>query len=121
MKAQYLKYLLKFKRPGGTSRGVLTEKETWFIELTDGDKKGVGECGLFRGLSMDDRPDFEQQLKRFCDRINQNESISPHDLKAYPSIQMGYEMALLSLEAKDAFDLFPTAFSRGKRAFRSTA
>ncbi len=114
MKAQYIKYLLKFKRPGGTSRGVLTEKETWFIELTDGDKTGIGECGLFRGLSMDDRPDFEQQLKSLCDRINQNESISPNDLKAYPSIQMGYEMALLSLEAKDPFDLFPTAFSRGE-------
>jgi O-succinylbenzoate synthase len=103
MKAQYLKYLLKFKRPGGTSRGVLTEKETWFIELTDGDKKGIGECGLFRGLSMDDRPDFEQQLKRFCDRINQNESISPNDLKAYPSIQMGYEMASIVTRGEGCF------------------
>ena len=39
MKAHYKRYVLKFKRPGGTSRGVLTEKETWFLFLTEGEKK----------------------------------------------------------------------------------
>ncbi|MGB2136647.1 MAG: hypothetical protein ACPHVU_03525, partial [Flavobacteriaceae bacterium] len=70
MKAHYKRYVLKFKRPGGTSRGVLKEKETWFLFLTDGNKTGVGECGLFRGLSADDQPDFEDQLKHLCERIS---------------------------------------------------
>ena len=36
MEATYKRYLLKFKVPGGTSRGVLMEKETWFLFLKDG-------------------------------------------------------------------------------------
>jgi hypothetical protein len=33
-------------------------KETWFIVLEENEKKGIGECGILRGLS-DDRPDYE--------------------------------------------------------------
>jgi len=33
MKATYKKYILDFKRPSGTSRGVLLQKETWFLIL----------------------------------------------------------------------------------------
>ncbi len=113
MKAHYKRYVLKFKRPGGTSRGVLKEKETWFLFLTDGNKTGVGECGLFRGLSADDQPDFEDQLKHLCERINQNEMVSVDSLQNFPSIQMGYEMALLSLKSQDPFHLFPSSFTRG--------
>jgi hypothetical protein len=52
MKASYEKYILKFKRPSGTSRGLLKEKETWFLKLTDKDQFGIGECGMFRGLMI---------------------------------------------------------------------
>ena len=114
MKAHYKRHVLKFKRPGGTSRGILKEKETWFLFLTDGKKTGVGECGLFRGLSVDDRPDYEDQLKDLCERINQNETVPVTSLKSFPSIQMGYEMALLSLKSKDPYKLFPSAFTNGQ-------
>ena len=69
MEATYKRYLLKFKVPGGTSRGVLMEKETWFLFLKDGLKRGIGECAIFRGLSSDDRPDYEIQLKLLCNQI----------------------------------------------------
>ena len=59
MKAAYHKYILDFKQPSGTSRGVMTDKETWFIIIENNQKKGVGECGILRGLSCDDRPDYE--------------------------------------------------------------
>ena len=39
MKASYVKYLLNFKEPAGTSRGILNEKETWIIQLDDNGKK----------------------------------------------------------------------------------
>ena len=39
MKASYKKYILNFKQPGGTSRGVLHTKETYFLLLHDEDKK----------------------------------------------------------------------------------
>ncbi|MFM7895340.1 MAG: o-succinylbenzoate synthase, partial [Flavobacterium sp.] len=57
MKAAYKKYILNFKRPSGTSRGVMTEKETWFLLLEEKGKIGIGECGLLRPLSLDARPD----------------------------------------------------------------
>ena len=82
MKAHYKRYFLKFKRPVRTSQRVLTEKETWFLFLTDGKKKGVGECGLFRGLSIDDREDYEDQLKNLCRRINENEEIKQKELQS---------------------------------------
>lgn len=118
MKAFYTKYVLNFKRPGVTSRGVFTRKETWFLYLTDGEKKGVGECALFRGLSFDDSPDYEDHLSALCDRINQNEEVPVKALQSFPSIQMGYEMALLSLKSDDSSVLFPSAFTRGEDKIR---
>ena len=118
MKAHYKRYVLKFKRPGVTSRGELTEKETWFLFLTEGEKKGVGECGLFRGLSFDDRPDYEDELKALCDRVNRNEENGVRSIKSFPSIQMGYEMALMSLQSNNPYELFPSAFSRGEESIR---
>ena len=37
MKATFKKHTFYFKNPSGTSRGVLTEKHSWFIELVDED------------------------------------------------------------------------------------
>lgn len=114
MKASYEKYILKFKRPSGTSRGLLKEKETWFLKLTDKDQIGIGECGMYRGLSVDDRPDFEDRLHELCHLINENQNIPPDFLKEFPAIQMGYETALLSFNAKNIFELFPSKFTRGE-------
>ena len=63
MKAYYFKHLLKFKIPGGTSRGVLNDKESWFIIIINGDNYGVGECSLIKGLSPDPDSTFELKLK----------------------------------------------------------
>ena len=114
MKASYKRHLLKFINPGGTSRGVLTEKETWFLILKDGTKIGIGECGLFRGLSADDLPNFEFHLKNLCDRINRGETIDLGTLKNFPSLQMGFEMAVLSLRGDNPFELFPSSFTTSK-------
>ena len=58
MQAKFVKHTLNFKRPSGTSRGILTSKDSWFLILTDQDKKGIGECSILEGLSYDDHPDF---------------------------------------------------------------
>ena len=42
MKVSYNKYILNFKQASGTSRGVLRKKETFFIEISDGVKYGIG-------------------------------------------------------------------------------
>ncbi len=113
MKATYSKYILNFKRPSGTSRGIMDTKETWFITLKDGDKTGVGECGILRGLSVDDRPDYEDKLKWVCNNLNKGVTHLSEELVAYPSIQFGLEMALRSIRAEDPFQLFPSPFTKG--------
>jgi len=47
MVARYKKHVLDFRRPSGTSRDILKQKETWFISLSDGEKRGIGECDFF--------------------------------------------------------------------------
>ena len=116
MKATYHKYILNFKQPSGTSRGVLKTKETWFIILSSEGKKGIGECGILRGLSIDDRPDYEQQLKYTCDNIKKGLDWLLMANIEFPSIQMGLEMAFMSLESEDEFNLFPSEFTKSKDA-----
>lgn len=113
MKATYHKYILDFKRPSGTSRGIMTTKETWFIILESNGKRGIGECGILRSLSIDDRPDYEEKLKWTCDNIHLGLKILLKDLVEFPSIQFGLETAFKSLESYDKFKLFPSAFTKG--------
>lgn len=116
MRAEYHKYILDFKRPSGTSRGVLMQKETWFIILEDNGKRGIGECGILRSLSIDDRPDYEEKLKWACDNIHLGENALWKALTEFPSIQFGIEMAFRSLESDSPFVLFPSAFTNGTEA-----
>lgn len=114
MQATFHKYILKFKRPSGTSRGVLTEKETWFLILKKNGKVGIGECGILRGLSFDDSPDYQEKLKWVCENIHLGEEKLWEELREFPSIQFGVEMAFRSLASADPFVLFPSEFTRGK-------
>lgn len=118
MKATYQKYMLKFKRPSGTSRGIMTEKETWFIILEENDKKGIGECGILRGLSADDRHDYEEKLKWTCQNIHLGEKALWEALLEFPSIQFGIEMAFQSLKSLTPYLLFPSDFTNN---FKSIA
>lgn len=115
MKATYQKYILNFKRPSGTSRGVLNEKETWFLILEDNGKKGIGECGILRGLSADDRPDYEEKLQWVCANIHLGKEPLWEALLEFPSIQFGVEMAFQSLASENPFLLFPSAFTTGQK------
>ncbi|MEM9680697.1 MAG: o-succinylbenzoate synthase [Bacteroidota bacterium] len=112
MQATYHKYTLQFKRPSGTSRGILTTKETWFIILTENGSTGIGECGLLRGLSYDDRDDYEDRLQWVCDHIDLGLEALLAQLDEFPSIQFGLEMAFRSLASKSQFELFPSAFTK---------
>lgn len=115
MKATYKKYILNFKRPSGTSRGVMTEKETWFLILEENGKKGIGECGILRSLSADDRPDYEEKLKWVCENIDLGKDKLWELLLEFPSIQFGIEMAFQSLESENPFVLFPSEFTNGTK------
>ena len=115
MTAKYFRYLLKFKRPSGTSRGVLYEKETFILEISSEGKKGIGECALFRGLSYDDRPDYEEKLNWLCENIHLNFEFLKQELIEFPSIWFGYEQALLNLKHGGKL-YFPSEFTEGKNS-----
>ncbi len=116
MKASYKKHILNFKRPSGTSRGVLNTKETYFLILRTEEGFGVGECGLLRGLSVDDRPDYEEELAGVCENIELGVSEADlyEALEEFPSIQFGVETAFKSLHSKNPFELFPSEFTNGE-------
>lgn len=115
MKASYKKYILDFKRPSGTSRGILRQKETWFIGIHENDKFGIGECALLRGLSIDDLPEYEQKLKWTCENIDLGKKVLWESLHDFPSIQFGVEQAFLSLGSDDLFELFPSDFTQREK------
>ncbi|OJX49886.1 MAG: o-succinylbenzoate synthase [Flavobacterium sp. 38-13] len=115
LKASYKKYILDFKRPSGTSRGIMTHKETWFLILEENGKRGIGECGILRTLSADDRPDYEEKLKWVCENIHLGKEKLWKMLLEFPSLQFGVEMAFLSLESETSFLLFPSDFTTGKK------
>jgi o-succinylbenzoate synthase len=114
MVATYSKFILNFKQASGTSRGILKTKETWFLILHSEEKRGYGECGVFRGLSVDDTPYYEDKLKWVCENINQPLEFLLEALTEYPSIQFGLEIAFKSLESNHPFELFPSAFTESK-------
>ena len=111
-----IKHILNFKRPSGTSRGVLTSKETFFLVIEQEDKKGIGECNLFRGLSADDVPNYEAKLQWVEQHLHLGEKALLEELKTFPSIQFGVEQAFRSVVAPHWYELFPSNFTKGKDA-----
>lgn len=115
-KAKYIKYILEFKRPSGTSRGVLTQKETYFLKLWKEDnpnRMGLGECCLLKGLSCDDRPDYVQKLSEVCEHIDDYINNLHDKLVEFPSICFGLETAIKDLEGGCNRILFPSDFTDG--------
>ena len=64
-----------------------------------------------RGLSIDDRPDYEAKLQWVCDHIEKGAEWLWEQLIEFPSIQFGVEMASRSLQAAQPFLLFPSKFT----------
>ena len=114
LESKFNKHSLSFNQPGGTSRGVLTSKDSWFIIVYEKNElhvKGIGECSIIRGLSFDDRPDFEQKLKQVCDDINNWQFWLEEGLFDFPSIRFGLEMAIRDLSVGGTKILFPSEFT----------
>lgn len=117
LRACYSPYRLLFKEPSGTSRGVMTYKDCYFIKLYDDacpERVGWGECALFRGLGSDDVPEYEMELARACRRVG----AMPWDafidtLSAWTSIRFGFETALQELKG---WSDYPSDFAQGKQA-----
>jgi o-succinylbenzoate synthase len=116
LKATFQPYKLIFKTPGGTSRGVLTEKPSWFISVWDEHQpeiRGTGECSVLPRLSPDDRPGIEKKLQEVCDNIDHLKNSFHSDLEQWPAIRFALETALLDLQTGGKKILFPGPFPAG--------
>lgn len=114
MKAAYAPYTLNFISPGGTSRGVMTIKDTYFIKLWDESNPevyGIGECALFKGLSAEDDVHYEDKLRELCKNI---ELDKPTDLSYHSSIQFGFESAILDFSNGGKRIYYPSPFTEGR-------
>ena len=116
LQANYKKHTFIFKTSGGTSRGVLNTKDSWYIRVWDSKKpdlKGAGECSIIKGLSYDDRPEYEERLKQLIEDINDSGEVVFAGLEEYPSIFFGLETALMDLHSGGKRILFPSEFTEG--------
>ena len=92
--------ILHFKQPAGTSRGVYTTRKIWLVELSEGDKTGLGECAPLPDLSCDAMGDerYMALLNQFCQKLCETGEIEYDAMRDYPSMLFGLETALLSLK-----------------------
>ena len=105
--------LLHFKQPAGTSRGVYTTRKIWLLTVEHDGRTAIGECAPLPQLSCDDIPDYEAVLRRFCDIIEATGSIPYDEMRNYPSMLFGVEIALAQLSRTDGL-LYDTPFSHGE-------
>ena len=108
---------LHFKQPAGTSRGVYTTRQSYYLTITDDDRpgiKGVGECATLPELSCDAVPEYFKILSDICRMVEQTGNIPYEMLRPYPSILFGLETAFAQLEANGSTRLYDTPFGRGE-------
>lgn len=128
LKTSYQKYILNFKFDAGTSRGVLKEKETWFIKIWDTNAPaifGLGECGPLKKLSIDDRSDLGQQIAEILANLEGIEMPTSaeqvYELAEnlaggdFPAVRFGLETALLDLINGGKRVIFDNGFVRSRQ------
>jgi o-succinylbenzoate synthase len=112
-KASVEKYVLDFKRPSGTSRGVLTQKDSWFIRIWETKNPaivGIGEASIIQNLSPEWNENYEDFLEVVVKNINEYVNGGCEALLAYPSIYFAIETALLDLKNGGVGVIFPSDF-----------
>lgn len=118
LKASVQKKVLEFKLPAGTSRGVLTKKWCWIIKVWEEKNPsviGLGEASIIKTLSPDWSEKYEEQLHHFAKNI---QTLELDELKEFPSMRFGFEMALLDLKNGGKQIYFPSSFTEGSEGIK---
>ncbi len=119
-------HLLKFRFEAGTSRGTLTNKETWYLQLfNENSLLGIGEAGPLKGLSVDPLHEMEREMHRVGDLLTGKELPNTIDdvfevarslaSEKFPSIRFAIETALLDALHEGKKEIFPTAFFESEK------
>ncbi len=118
IKAGFKKHVFQFITPGGTSRGVLTTKNSWYIyvyEESNPSVVGVGECSVLPKLSVDDKPGLEDKIREVCSLIHEYIDSYQQSLKDWPAIRFALEVAFLDLKNGGKKHLFSSGFVSGNQ------
>ena len=106
--------MLHFKHPAGTSRGVLTEKPSFFVvarDLEEDGRIGIGECSLIPGLSPESAARARMELKKLA----ASGTLDPKAMSLqYPAVKFAAETALIDLLNEGERTLFPSGFTEGQ-------
>lgn len=109
IKAAWTSYILRFNFLARTSRSAMSVKPTYYIKVWDDENPstyGIGECNLFKGLSTDDVPDYEDTLTSVCESGLQC-------IPNYSSIIFGVETALADLRSGGKRTIFQSDWLNG--------
>ena len=123
MKIEIKKYQLHFRFEAGTSRGVMTTRNSWFIKLYDPDNPnvfGIGECGPLPGLSPDLKGNLEETINVCKLEISsynqlafeQLDQIVPSD---FPALKFAFEAAIIDLQNGGNRIIFQNDFVRSNK------
>lgn len=131
LQAEYYRHTLNFIFQARTSRGAMKEKDSYFIKIWNEDNDrvcGYGEAGPLKGLSIDYRSDFEEQISLCCRKLKEFkppekeydiyeiiEEIIPVEL---PSIRFCFETALLDLLNGGEKIIFKNGFYKGEEGIK---
>jgi len=115
LQASFQKLTLNFKQPSGTSRGVLTQKDSWLISIWDTLNPlitGIGEASIIKTLSPDWNDNFELKVAEVCQNISHFTTPKGlYELRKYPSIHFAIETALLDLKHEGKGIIYPSDFT----------
>lgn len=116
MRLQFAPYVLKFNEPGGTSRGILTEKITCILRIfdeNDPEHYGIGEAAIFPGLSPEADDRFFYKLMELQANIRLGLKT---DLERFPSLQFGLEQAIRDFSGGCEGVYFESPFVHGENS-----
>jgi o-succinylbenzoate synthase len=121
LQSDFIKYTLKFKFDAGTSRGVMRERDTWFVKLWDDaepQKVGIGECAPLPGLSIDNLSLLQENIQRIAKSFsNSKELLLPHfqqiasSLEFFPALRFAFETAIMNLNLGGKRTIFENDFT----------
>lgn len=131
MLASYQKHVLQFRFLAGTSRGTMSERDTYFVYLSKKNKEkdtennkhriiGTGEISPLSGLSPDFLPNLENIIKDCCERIENATITTLEDIfdlipVSLPAVRFGFETAFLDLQNGGKKIIYKNDFSLNQK------
>jgi o-succinylbenzoate synthase len=115
---QLKSHTLNFHFEAGTSRGVLTQKTSYFVRIEQDERVGIGEAGPLPGLSPEFEDDCNARFQAILDDLPAIPT-SLNEIPAYvenipfqfPSLRMAMEMALIDWIQEGNGQYFTNSFS----------